>query len=227
MRVIDSAQRNNLLLSVDFSYRHLEGIEIIRNMMHRNAIGHVFAAECVFHNAYGPDKDWFYDPERAGGGCCIDLGIHLADLILYIFDFPSVHNVNSALYHAGQRLRSNTDKQVEDFADITFDLETGTHVHMTCSWRLPAGQDAVIALTLYGTGGALSFRNKNGSFYDFITERYIGTSKETLHDSIERWGGRAISRWAREVADGKHFDPQVLSVIEVASLIDRIYGRNS
>jgi predicted dehydrogenase len=48
----------------------------------------VFAVDLVFHNAYGPDKPWFYDPELSGGGCVMDLGVHLVDLALWSLDFP-------------------------------------------------------------------------------------------------------------------------------------------
>jgi hypothetical protein len=34
----------------------------------------------VFHNAYGPDKPWFYEITQSGGGCLMDLGTHVIDL---------------------------------------------------------------------------------------------------------------------------------------------------
>ena len=40
---------------------------------------HIYAVDLVFHNAYGPDKPWFYDPALSGGGCVMDLGVHLVE----------------------------------------------------------------------------------------------------------------------------------------------------
>jgi predicted dehydrogenase len=63
--------------------------------MRSGELGRVFAVDLVFHNAYGPDKPWFYDPELAGGGCVMDLGVHLVDLALWSLDFPGVTAVTS------------------------------------------------------------------------------------------------------------------------------------
>jgi predicted dehydrogenase len=48
----------------------------------------VRAVDLTFHNAYGPDKPWFYDPAQSGGGCVMDLGVHLVDLALWTLGWP-------------------------------------------------------------------------------------------------------------------------------------------
>ena len=53
--------------------------------------GEVYAINLVFHNAYGPDKDWFYDMAQSGGGCVMDLGIHLLDLAHWITGDGAFH----------------------------------------------------------------------------------------------------------------------------------------
>ena len=50
----------------------------------------MYAVELAFHNAYGPDKEWFYDRRVSGGGCVVDLGVHLIDLALWTLGFPDV-----------------------------------------------------------------------------------------------------------------------------------------
>src|SRR3954471_7558199 len=78
------AGRADLRLGIDFSYRFVEGARRIRELVAAGELGRVYAARLVFHNAYGPDKEWFYDRARSGGGCVIDLGTHLIDLLLWI-----------------------------------------------------------------------------------------------------------------------------------------------
>lgn len=82
--VISAAKKQNKLLGVDFSYRFVQGVQKMKRMIKDDYIGKVYAVNLIFHNAYGPDKEWFYNPKLSGGGCIIDLGIHLIDLALWI-----------------------------------------------------------------------------------------------------------------------------------------------
>lgn len=184
----------------------------------------MYAVDLVFHNAYGPDKPWFYDPALSGGGCVMDLGVHLVDLALWAMDFPEVENVSSRLFSGGEPLGAAPDR-CEDFASARIDLANGATVQLACSWRLPAGQDAVIGASFYGTGGGAALRNVDGSFYDFTADALHGTSREPLASPPDDWGGRAAVDWARRLAAGERFDPAAERLVDVAAVLDRVYGR--
>ena len=223
-RVVDAARAADRLLSVDLSYRFTAGMRQIRERIGGGELGRVYAVDLTFHNAYGPDKPWFYDPALSGGGCVMDLGVHLVDLALWTLGFPAVDAVDGKLFAGGEPLR-DAAKQVEDYAVASIGLEDGTAVRLACSWRLSAGQDAVIAADFYGTGGGAALRNVNGSFYDFTAELFHGTSRETLATPPDEWGGRAAVGWARRLAAGERFDAAGERLVEVAAVLDRIYGR--
>jgi predicted dehydrogenase len=114
---------------------------------------------------------------------------------------------------------------VEDYATANISLTGGAEIRLACSWKLQAGQDAVIEATFYGTHGAVSLRNTGGSFYHFVCERYTGTSRRTLSQESDEWGGRAAIEWVRALAEGSTYDPLIESIVEVAAVLDRIYGR--
>jgi predicted dehydrogenase len=222
--VVAAARRRDLLLGVDLSYRHTQGMARLRELVRTGALGRIQAAELVFHNAYGPDKPWFYDPALSGGGCVMDLGIHLVDLALWALDFPKVRNVASHLFAGGEPLAERPDR-VEDFALATIELEDGAVIRIACSWRLHAGRDAVISAEFYGTTGGAAFRNIGGSFYDFEAERLTGTARETLATPPDAWGGRAAADWARRLAGGEGYDRKAEELTAVAAVLDRIYAR--
>jgi predicted dehydrogenase len=222
--VVEAARAADRLLGVDFSYRYTDGMRRIRDIVRSGELGRVFAVDLVFHNAYGPDKPWFYDPALSGGGCVMDLGVHLVDLALWVLDFPEVSGVSAKLFAGGEPLGGRPDR-VEDYATATLDLGTGAAVQLACSWRLQAGCDAVIAAAFYGTSGGAALRNVEGSFYDFVAERYRGTARETLAMPPDAWGGRAAADWATRLAAGERFDPAADRLVEVARVLDRIYGR--
>ncbi|HEX8155071.1 MAG TPA: Gfo/Idh/MocA family oxidoreductase [Thermoanaerobaculia bacterium] len=210
--VIDAARAHDVLLGVDLSYRHTAAVQAIRAALPE--IGDVFAADLVFHNAYGPDKPWFYDAAQSGGGCVIDLGIHLVDLAMWLLDLDRIDRVTSRLFMHGS---------VEHFATATLDTPR-TNIRLACSWNLPAGRDAVIEASFYGTRGALALRNVDGSFYDFVAERHHGTRREVLAEPPDAWGGRAAEAWARQLATGARFDPAIESAGRVANVLDAIYA---
>lgn len=219
-RVVERARTNNCLLAVDLSYRYLSGVKKIRELLKDQALGTVFAVELAFHNAYAPDKAWFYDRKLSGGGCVIDLGIHLVDLALWALDFPQVSRISSRLFQNGKPLSDG----IEDYAAARLDLQSGTTVQMACSWKLPAGCDAVISAAFYGSKGGAVLRNVNGSFYDFVAEHCVGTRRETLASPPDDWQGRAAVDWARRLSCGAKFDPEVQHLVDVAKTLDHIYA---
>jgi len=223
-RVIDAARAADRLLAVDLSYRFTAGMMVVRELVSRGELGEVFAVDVVFHNAYGPDKPWFRDMALSGGGCVIDLGIHLVDLALWTLDYPRLRSATSRLFAGGRPLRA-TGRDVEDYAVARLDLESGASVQLSCSWNLSAGQDAVIGATFYGTRGGASFHNVGGSFYDFTADRFTGTKRESLVTPPDDWGGRAAVDWVRRLAAGARFDPAAARLVDLAAAIDRIYGR--
>ncbi len=224
--VVAAAQKSDRLLGVDLSYRFTEGMQKIYELAKNNSFGKIFAVDLVFHNAYGPDKDWFYNPELSGGGCLIDLGIHLIDLALWVLGFPDVENVSSAVTSGG-KLVDNPEKVTEDFVSAQFITAGGAVVRLTSSWNLNAGKEAEIKASFYGTSAAAIFENVNGSFYDFETRLCHGTSSETISSPPYEWGGNALADWTKRLAKNNSFNPQIKEYIRVAEIIDKIYGRNA
>jgi predicted dehydrogenase len=224
--VIAAARARDRLLAVDFSYRKVAGVEHMKSLLASDVIGTPFAAELIFHNAYGPDKAWFYDVASAGGGCVMDLGIHLIDLLLWMLDYPDVERVSSELFGGGKPLRKPIEA-VEDYAHAELRLASGMSARLACSWKLSAGCDAVIEASFYGTRGSVRLRNVNGSFYDFRVEHCEGTRTRALSVPSRSWGGVTICEWARQLASTPRFDPDVEHLLEVHRIVDTIYGRSA
>jgi predicted dehydrogenase len=221
-RVIRVARKSDLLLGVDLSYRFMTSTRRIRELCRQGELGEIYSIDLVFHNAYGPDKAWFYERGLSGGGCLIDLGIHLVDLALWCLDYPRVLQVTSRLFAQGKPLKAQADL-VEDHAVARLDLANGATITLACSWKLPVGRDAQISGCFYGTKGGAAFHNINGSFYDFAAERFHGTKREVLAEGPEDWGGRAAVDWAQRLSRGMRFAPEVEKVGEVAQTLDAIY----
>jgi predicted dehydrogenase len=167
---------------------------------------------------------WFYDCRLSGGGCVVDLGVHLVDLALWILGFPRVVKTQSQLYHKGVPLRRNS-ATVEDFAAAQLRTEDGGGISLQCSWNLHAGCDAVIAARFYGEHGAVLIENVQGSFYDFRASLCQGTKSVSLAEPPDSWPGRAAVEWAHKLRRSPRFDPEAEEYVTVAEVLDNIYGR--
>lgn len=220
--VVEEAERRNCLLGVDFSYRHMEAVKKVKEVIDSGDLGKIYAVHLVFHNAYGPDKSWYYDPHRAGGGCLIDLGVHLIDLLLWLLNPSAVTAVKAARFQQGIKLHGR-GPAVEDYAVAHLELDQQVAAQISCSWHLPAGRDAIIEASFYGTGGGVSVRNVEGSFYDFKAERFDGTVTRTLYNQPDNWGGGAIVEWTKQLAMGNAFHEDSRSYIRIAEVLDTIY----
>lgn len=222
--VIATARTADRLLGVDLSYRCTTAMRTVRDVVRSGAIGDVFSVDLVFHNAYGPDRGWARDPALAGGGCAIDLGIHLLDLAFWTLDSPVVASVDSQLYAYGRRL-GRGEPVCEDYATATIELAGGTALRLACSWEVSLGRDAVIEVTLHGSDGAVGMRNVNGSFFDFVAERYDGAAVTEIATPPDAWPGRALVEWSTRLARDPCYDAAVESIIPVAATLDAVLGR--
>ena len=221
--VLDAARSSDRLLGVDLSYRHTAAMQAIRERISSGDLGRVFAADLSFHNAYGPQSTWFWDPGLSGGGCLIDLGVHLVDLLLWLFDFPEVLDARSILVRDGRPPESG---EVEDYAAGELRLANGVNTRIACSWNLAAGRDAIIEATFYGTEGGAAMRNRGGSFFDFSGEVFRGAETELLTSPHDDWGARAAAEWVAKLAAGERFEGSTTGLLETAAVLDRLYGRS-
>jgi predicted dehydrogenase len=221
--VLAAARSADKLLGVDFSYRKTRGIGMIHDLLRQGELGRIYSVDLQFHNAYGPDKDWFFDRTQSGGGCVMDLGVHLVDLALWLLDCRDVTQVHSVLYSGGEPL-APAALPVEDYALAEFRTSEGQVVRLACSWKAHAGCDAVIRVDLQGTEGGATFSNIAGSFYDFEARRHRSTATELLAGPPEDWGGKAAIAWVRQLLENPAYDAEADRFLLVAQVLDRIYS---
>jgi predicted dehydrogenase len=221
--VLAAAERADRLLGVDLSYRYTAAVHAIRECMRIGELGRPFAADLTFHNAYGPQSGWFWDSALSGGGCLIDLGVHLVDLALWMFDFPDVTDTRATLLGDGNPIAAG---EVEDYATAQLSLGNGVDVRIACSWNLDAGQDAIIDATFYGTEGGARMSNLAGSFFDFSGDLLKGRDTQRIASPPDDWGGRAAADWVHKLAAGERFSGTTKGLLETARVLDRLYGRS-
>lgn len=224
-RVVDAARAADRLLGVDLPYRFISGARKIHDLCQSGELGEIFAVDLIFHDAHKPDETWIQDSDLSGGGCVMDLGIHLLDLALWNLNSPRIINASSRLFAKGSPIHGRSNG-AEDYALARLDLENGATFKLTCSWRLPVGCYAIISASFYGTKGGAALHNADGSYFDFTTVRFHGTKREMLACPAEVWSDRAAIDWAQRLAGDERFSGEIESVTGVADGLDAIYDNS-
>ena len=215
--VVDAARQAGRRLGVDDAYHFTVGARSLRELVASGALGRVFFLDAAFHNAYGPDKPWCFDPALSGGGALMDQGVHLIDLALWLLGDPPVRSV------AGSTFQASEMAEVEDFVAARLTVDDGTVVSLASGWNAHAGQDCVIRVQAFGTAGGADFHNLAGSFYDFELARFDGRGTTIESRESRDWLNQALLHWVKSVGEGKGFDPEVERSAAVAAVVDAVY----
>jgi predicted dehydrogenase len=219
--VVASARAHDRRLAVDLSYRHLEATRRVTDLVAAGALGRLHAIDLTFHNAYGPGQAWYLRKADSGGGCLLDLGIHLLDLLaLWV---PEPFTVRAASLSTKGRPWAESPSAVEDFALVQLQSPSGITARVACSWSTPSGCDAVIEARLFGTAAGARIANVGGSFYDFTAERLDPGGRTSLAQPPDDWGGRAAIAWVDALAASPRFDAGAERLVELSALLDRCY----
>lgn len=147
-RMIEAAEEAERQLMVAMNQRFRYDTRSIRQFVRSGELGEIFFLRSSLLNQRErrPRKGWRRDPDRAGGGVMMDLGVQAVDLALWIVGFPRVERV-SARFHRR--------RQVEDSATALLSLEGGSTVSVEVTWELMEERDRQSAY-VFGTRGSAS-----------------------------------------------------------------------
>lgn len=199
------AQQVERCLFVDYSYRFLETTATMRQAVAE--VGVVRSFQVGFHNVYGPDKAWFFDPHLSGGGALVDLGVHLLDLALWLAQ-PTRVLVEEA------ELTFNGRHAVEDVGYLRLRLDD-VPLDLRVSWNaaLPLTD---IFVVVEGTRGTVRWENVEGSFFRFRTLR----DGQVLMDRETTLREDTLRAFEAALVTGGQYQPD----LRVYDVLDRAYA---
>ncbi len=150
-----AAKKAGTIFMVAFSHRFNQGNIKARRAIDNGKIGKPFMIRLRFAHE-GPMAgwamtDWFYKPEKAGGGALFDMGIHAIDLASYYMG--TIKKVNA--------MTGTLEKKIslDDNAILQFEFESGKLGYAEVGWTSKQGFSGV---EIYGSEGAIVMDYVNG-----------------------------------------------------------------
>jgi len=125
--LIAAAKKSGSRVFVGLNYRFLKNVQHLHKLLSSGEFGKVLGVDAVLSHGAQPgyEKSWKTDPVRCGGGVCIDPGIHLFDLFVWMF--------GGAELAAGYLSRQFWQIQVEDHASLVLTLPGGAPASVNLS----------------------------------------------------------------------------------------------
>jgi len=142
------------LLGIAYYRRMYPKISRTVELLKAGAVGVPVLAEASSHDWFFPvdrERDWFIDPQRAGGGPLYDIASHRIDLMNYLFGQPA-----RAIGHISTLIHS---MDVEDNATVLIDYANGVRGIVDVRWHSRTPRDE---FRIRGTEGEINLTPLNG-----------------------------------------------------------------
>jgi len=152
-----AAAQQERVLAYALQRRFLPATEQLREHAQQGTLGTLYHARAVWTRAWGVpqgEADWFTDPDRAGGGALIDIGIHALDLAWYVMGCPAPIAVSGQVHN-----RFPDQTATEDSAFALIRCAGGRTLQLEASWVLAKAHDEH-GVYVYGTEGGATLEER-------------------------------------------------------------------
>jgi predicted dehydrogenase len=152
-----AADASGARLMVAHCWRFHQDVRALRRRVAAGELGDVVKTHGYgIHAGWGPDG-WFTDPELAGGGALLDMGVHAVDTARYLLGDPLPRRVCASI---GTRYG---DYEVDDDGILLISWEGGPSSIVESGWWQPHRGGMEAETEVYGTAGY-------ARIWDFIEE---------------------------------------------------------
>ncbi|MBD48852.1 MAG: hypothetical protein CME23_00945 [Gemmatimonadetes bacterium] len=146
-RVLDAAEASGRHLSVGMHHRFRPDVGALADFVAGGELGDIYTvrANSLTQSMPAVASTWRQEPEEAGGGALMDLGVPILDLAFWLVDYPRITRV-TAVFRRGEA-------EVEEAATVFAVSESGIAFSVEVSWNLFAEADRHRARVM-GTEGS-------------------------------------------------------------------------
>ena len=166
-RIIEARDKAGKLVMTAQQYRFAAISQALKATVDAGRLGRIYHARCWYLRRAGlPVRPGLIYKRNSGGGVCIDIGVHVLDLTLWLMGNPQPVTVTGtapailATHPDARGMRGASipsDIDVEDFAAGFVRFANGATLSIEVSWLLHHARDPDKRVWVYGTEGGLVF----------------------------------------------------------------------
>ncbi len=233
-RMIAARDRAGKLLMTAQHFRFRGVSQAMKAEIDTGVLGSVYHARAwMLRRGFIPARPGFLYKVHSGGGPCIDIGVHILDLTLWLMGHPKPVVVSGVARtalakHKGAfsqwgRVPVPPDMDVEDFAAAFVRFENGATLILEVSWLLhhsTPGEEARV--WLYGAEGGCEWPKAEFLHTLYASRQYTNNTLQLTQDTTEPHALECIE-FARAVAEGLPSPVPAEQSLYVQTILDGIY----
>jgi predicted dehydrogenase len=233
-KMIAARDKSGKLLMTAQHFRFGGLAQAMKAEIQTGVLGQIYHARSwMLRRGLLPLSPTFIYKKNSGGGPCIDIGVHILDLTLWLMDHPKPVTVSgtakTALAHhegaftAWGRSPIPQNIDVEDFASAFVRFENGATLILEVSWLLhhnTPGEDAKV--WLYGTEGGCEWPKAEFMSSNHATRQFYNRTITLTQDKMEPHALECVE-FARSVAEGLPSPVPPEQSLYVQTILDGIY----
>lgn len=147
-KMVETANSTGRTLMVAQNYRYQPEMRALKNLIEQGRLGDIYLVKVGWFRRKGIPGwgSWFTQKEKSGGGCLIDIGVHMLDVAWYLMGSPKPLTVSGSTFSAfgpqkrglggwGYRDESGFF-DVDDAASAFLRFEGASALTLDVSWAL-------------------------------------------------------------------------------------------
>jgi predicted dehydrogenase len=214
--MLDTALKNKKLLMYAFCLRFSNDSEILKEIISKNKIGKVYHIEAYALRRKRIPEGWFRKKKYSGGGCVIDIGVHIIDLNMYLINNFHPISVSANVY-------KKYNMEVEDSAAGFIRFKNDVTMNFEVSWASHIPLDRFDSF-IFGTKGSAHIdRFSNLKIYIYRNDKIVDISPSLTPFSNDDIYAKEIAHFLSCISKNKISYEYAQQGIIVQHIIDKIY----
>ena len=234
-KMIRARNKSKRLLMTAQHFRFSPTAQALKAEIDTGRLGEVYHARSwMLRRTGAPTRAGFIQKKHSGGGPCIDIGVHILDLTLWMMGFPKPVAVSGVTQNKLSQLPGafsnwggpipQADWDVEEFAAAMVRFATGATLVLEVSWLLnhKSGPGEDMQMWLYGDKGGSHWPSNELLWTNNETQQHFNVQLQNEVKGPEAHALECI-RFAEAVANGAPSPVPPEQSLDVLTILDALY----